>query len=176
MEDTIAVQIAAFREARHDLTGGAGKKLRIVECLEDQLSVSCVLDLFFDLIADPDEDNMVRLEALKSLQLWEPPSEQTRARVGRRIASVLLIESDALVQQWVAIAAENFVSVPEVFAAVSHLLAVPAADLDVRHNCLAAVKSLGPTEPVRELLMQLSDDSALGMPARRILNQWADGV
>jgi hypothetical protein len=87
-------------------------------------------------------------------------------------AEVLLAEPDVLVQQWTAIAAENFIGVPEVFAAVSSLVADREADLDVRHNCLFAVRRFGPSARARGVLGALTADPELGVHVRRILKEW----
>jgi hypothetical protein len=171
MAAAVAAQIAAYKAAKLDREGESPEKCEIVQGLEEQLSQPEALSFYLDLIADPDEYDMARLEALKILQLWEPPSDRVRTRVGRRLAKVLPEESDVLVQQWAAIAAENFVSVPEVFAAVSALLADRETDLDVRHNCLAAVQRFGRSEQVRSVLEPLTTDPKLGVRAERILKE-----
>ena len=176
MADAVAAHIAAYHAATLNPNGESSEKCEVVRELEDHLGRPKVLAFFQDLIADPDEYDMARLEALKILQLWEPPSDRVRARVGHRLAEVLPTEPDVLVQQWMAIAAENFVRVPVVFTAVSALLADRGADLDVRHNCLAAVQRLGPSAQARAVLGSLTPDPELGVHVRRILKEWGCGA
>lgn len=172
MADAVAALIVAYRAAKLDRSAESHEKCEIVRELEGHLGQAKVLAFYLDLIADPDEYDMARLEVLKVFQLWEPPSDRVRTRVGRRLAEALLVEPDVLVQQWMAIAAENFVRVTAVFAAVSSLLADREADLDVRHNCLAAVQSLGPSVKALGVLDRLTADQKLGVHARRILTEW----
>jgi hypothetical protein len=172
MADAVVAQLAAYRAAKLDQNGQSHEKCEIVRDLEDHLGQPKVLAFYLDLIADPDEYDMARLEALKILQLWDPPNDRVCTRVGRRLAGVLLAEPDVLIQQWMAIAAENFVIVAEVFSAASLLLADREADLDVRHNCLTAVQRLGPSDEVRNLLESLAPDPQLGVHVRRILKEW----
>lgn len=170
--DAIERHILAYRSAPFDSNGEAWGKTEALKALEDLLPDDRVLNFFLDLIADPDEYDMARVEALKVLQLWGPPSEQSRGRVGRRLSEVFLAEPDVLVQQWMAIAAENFIGLPEVFEVASMLLADPEADLDVRHNCLAAVQRLGRSDRVVGVLKPLTSDPQLGVHVRRILKEW----
>lgn len=172
MAGEAAGKIAAYQAAKLDRNGESHEKCEIVQGLEDHLNRPKVLTFYLDLIADPNEYDMARLGALKILQLWVPPSDRVRNRVGRRLAEVLPREPDVLVQQWAAIAAENFVAVPEVFSALSVLLADCEEDLDVRHNCLAAVARRGRCEQVRRVLEPLTDDPQLGVHVRRVIEDW----
>ncbi len=84
---------------------------------------------------------------------------------------MLSVEQDVLVLQWAAIAAENYVTVPEVFKAAAAIISDPAADLDVRYSCLAAVRQLGPSDRAIALLEPLASDPQLGVSVRRILTE-----
>src|SRR3954471_12703077 len=97
MADTVRARMAAYRAAKLNQNGESHEKCEIVRALEDHLVRPKVLAFFLDLIADPDEYDLARLEALKVLQLWEPPSDRVRSRVGRRLAEVLPAEPDVLV-------------------------------------------------------------------------------
>jgi hypothetical protein len=127
------------------------------------------LSFFLDLVNDPNEYDLARIEALKILQIWKSPRIQVRNQIGRCIAKVLISEDDTLVQQWSAIAADAYIDIPEVFAAVSTRLTDRGADLDVRHNCLAAIERLGTSNEAIHLLQSISDDPRLGIYALRIL-------
>src|SRR4029077_20031031 len=114
-----------------DERGECHGKSTIIEELEDHLSDERVISFFLKVIADMEEFDLARLAALKILQLWEPPSDRIRSRVGQKLASTLLAEKNVLVQQWAAIAVQNLVRVPEVFNAVTALLVDPNVNLDV---------------------------------------------
>jgi hypothetical protein len=85
MADGVAAQLAAYRAAKLDKNGESHEKCEIVRDLEDHLGRPKVLAFYLNLIAAPDEYDMARLEALKILQLWEPPNDRVRTRVGRRL-------------------------------------------------------------------------------------------
>jgi hypothetical protein len=170
MASVIADRIASFRAATFSEAGESHSKCDIVRGLEEHLAAPEALAFILDLIGDQREYDMARLEALKILQLCEPSSDH-RVQIGRRLAQAMLVESDILVQQWMAIAAANYIGVPEVFGALITLLNDIGADLDVRYNCLAAVRILGRTAETAKALSPLLSDPEFGPPVRRILNQ-----
>ena len=172
MANSINAMIAAYRAGELDPQGESHVKCAVVGGLEEHLEEPKALAFLLDLIGDPDEYDLARVDALKILQVYEPGSERVRRRVGRRLAKVLLAETDVLVQQWVAIAAGNFMSVPQVYAAVSVLLADGKSESGVRHNCLAALLRLGPSPRTRGPLEVLVADPQLGAQVRRILEEW----
>lgn len=172
--DIVQDRIAAYRRIKPDPRGECYGKCRIVEELEDHLDDDRVLTFFLDIIDDGTEHDLARVEALKILQLWDPPSDTVRDRVGQRLARVLTSEEDVLVQQWEAIAAKNFIETPEVLAAVTTLLADPRADLAVRHSCLTAVQFLR-AKQTASILRPLIQDKELGVSVRRILSEIKEG-
>jgi hypothetical protein len=167
--DSLADRLAAFRAVPRDERGEASEKCKIVEQMEGHLAAPEVLGFFLELIGDTSEYDLARIDALKILGLWEAPDLQTRHRIGLRLAEVLRSEEDVLVQQWAGIAAEWYADIPEVFTAVSAVLTDQGADLDVRHNCLAAVKRLGDSEVAVNVLRLLEEDGQLGDHVRGIL-------
>ena len=170
--DAVQKRIDAFSRLVLDDEGECHGKTTIVEELEDHLDDERVLSFYLKVIADSSEFDLARLAALKIFQLWEAPSEKAHTTVGRHLAKVLPIEEDVLVQQWMAIAAENFANVPEVFDAAAKLVADPEIDLDVRHNCLSAIERPRGTEQAKGVLRSLVGDEQLGVHARRILSEW----
>jgi hypothetical protein len=170
--DAVQKQIEAFSRLEPDDDGECHGRSAIVEELEDRLDDERVLSFFLKVIADPAEFDLARLAALKTLQLWKAPNEETRVRVGRHLAEVLPKEEDILVQQWIAISAKNFASVPEIFAAAAKLVADSEVDLDVRHNCLSVIVRLRGTEEANKVVRSLVDDEQLGVHVRRILSEW----
>ena len=171
--DAIQEHIATFRRLTPDELGECYGKCAIVEGMEDNLADERVLSFFLEIVADIDEYDLARIAALKILQLWSAPSDDIHLRVGRELAHVIVSEQDVLVQQWAAIAAENFVDVPDVFAAVVSALGDRHADLDVRHNCLSAVENLRGSEQAKNALRQVVADTEMGANVRRILTEWS---
>ena len=169
--DTISAQIAAFSAARHDADGESPEKCSVIQSLEDNSSDPRVVSFLLDVISDPNGYDLARIEALKIFQLLVPSDAVTNDRIGRCIATLVKAERDVLVRQWSAIAAENFVSVDEVVAAISSTLMDQDADLDVRHNCLAAVMRLVNSEQVARILRSVEYDPRLGVSVRRILDE-----
>jgi hypothetical protein len=170
--DAVQERIEAFGRLEPDDDGECHGKSSIVEELEDRLDDERVLSFFLKVIADPSEFDLARLAALKIFQLWKAPNKETQVRVGRHLARVLPKEEDVLVQQWIAISAENFAGVPEVFAAAAKLVADSEVDLDVRHNCLSVIVRLRGTEQAKKVLRSLVDDEQIGVHVRRILSEW----
>jgi hypothetical protein len=170
--DAVDGLIAEYRAAVLDEHGECHRKSEIIAALEGHLADERTLAFFLEVIGDLNEYDLARIDALKILELWQASDTEASNRVGLVVANVLVSEEDVLVQQWAAIAAGSLMTVPEVFAAVSGLLADQAADLDVRHNCLAAVQQMGNTDECIRLLRSI-DDRDLKPAVNRILNEWS---
>jgi hypothetical protein len=169
MMDEIEERIVEFGRAAPDQRGECYGKTRIVQELEEHLADDRVLSFFLAAVADRNEYDLARVDILKILELWDPPTDELRSQVGQLLARLLPQEEDVLVQQWMGIAAGNFVGVPERFDAVAGLLADHDVDLAVRHNCLSAIERLRGSEKARETLRRLANDDEMGDSIRRIL-------
>ena len=170
--DAIQDQIVAFDRIVPDDRGESYGKAAIIDALEDHLADERVLSFFLKVVADQAEFDMARVAALKILRLWNAPTSELHQRVGRHLARMLPIEGDVLVQQWAAIVAEHFADVPELFAALAALLVDSHVDLDVRYNCLAAVKRLRESDEAISVLQRLAEDPEMGIHVRRTLAHW----
>lgn len=168
--DNIEKCIAAYRRASFEDDGESAGKIDAIDKLADHLDDPRVLNFFIEVFTDHDEYDLARTEIFKLMQLWSPPDERERRRIGRKLAKVIPVDDDVLVQQWAAIAAENFIQVPEVLKAVSEVITDPEADLDVRHNCLGAIERLQDSEKAEAVLRGLLNDSQLGKFVKRILS------
>jgi hypothetical protein len=169
--DQVAEQLAAYQVVPFDAEGEAHQKCRIIAGLEGHLDDERVLGFFVELIGNPSEYDLARIEVLKIFELWRAPSAQAHERVARQVAKVVESEKDVLVQQWAAIAARNFSDTPEVLSSVATLLADRQADLSVRHNCLAAFRGKVLTAAVVEVLQRFVKDPELGTSVSRILER-----
>ena len=69
-----------------------------------------------------------------------------------RSTSVIDSHDNVLVRQWAANAAESYTDVPEVLTTVTKRLADKEEDLDVRFNCLAAIKRMADLSSVAHVL------------------------
>jgi hypothetical protein len=170
--DAVQERIEAFGRLEAGDDGECHGKSTIVEELEDRLEDERVLSFYLKVIADSSEFDLARLAALKIFQHWKAPNNETHVRVGRHLAKVLPKEEDIIVQQWIAIAAENFASVPEVFDTAAKLVANSEIDLDVRHNCLSVIERRRGTEQAKGVLRSLVGDEQLGVHVRRTLSEW----
>ncbi len=170
--DAVQERIDAFGRLEPDVDGECHGKTTIIEELEDRLDDERVLSFYLRVIASPGEFDLARITALKVFQLWEAPTNEVHVLVGRQLAALLPVEDDTLVQQWIAIAAENFASVPEVYATAARLLADKGVDLDVRYNCLAVIERLRGAEEAMNVLRSLVDDKELAPHVHRILSEW----
>jgi hypothetical protein len=161
-----------FREAVPDQKGEVGAKIRIIGRLADNLDDATVASFFGKVVANRNEYDMARIEALKVLELHEAKSDELHRGLGSAIASVLESRDDELVQQWAGIAAAGYMNVDRVCRAVTERLISRDTELDLRYNCLAAVKRLGPVEPAVAILRRLLEDKELGPSAIRQLRDW----
>ena len=166
--DPIAEILARARDfARND-----DALASVVEKLEEHLGDERALAFVLDLVTDPEANDLARIDALKLLQLWTPSDPATGAEVGRRLADALPAEPDIVVQQWLALAAGNFMSVTPTFDAVVGLMTAATTNAEVRHNCLAALKRAGSSKAARRALEPLRRDRELGSAVQRVLDAW----
>lgn len=171
-EPFIAEEIQAFRSAQLNQNGESPLKNEIIENLERNLDSPTVVEFLLEVISDPEEYDLARIEALKIFQCWDVPSPELKTRIGERLAGVIRDDSDDLVQEWAGIAARNYVQVPEVLAASIEVLTNPEAGINARHNCLSAVEFFGPTPQTIGTLESLLEDEEIGWAIPMVLTGW----
>lgn len=157
--------IELFRSASDD------GKVEAVAALDDHVADPQVIAFLTAVTADPGEYDLARIECMKILRLWPPPTPGARRDAGRAIAAALR-EDDELVRQYAAMSLGPYLADPLVFEALTVAL-LRDDDLDVRHNALAAVEEAGPADRPAELLRRLAGDAELGPAVARILDRWA---
>ena len=148
-------------------------KVEAVAALDEQTADPQVTAFLTAVAGDPGEHDLARIECMKILRLWPPPTPAARRDAGRAIAAALR-EDDELVRQHAAMSLGPYLDDPPVFAALTDAV-LHDDDLDVRHGGLAAVAEAGPADRHAGLLRALSGDPELGRAAARTLERWADG-
>ncbi|MFI5894949.1 HEAT repeat domain-containing protein [Actinoplanes sp. NPDC051513] len=147
-------------------------KVEAVAALDEHVADPQVIAFLTAVTADPDEYDLARIECMKILRLWPPPTLDARRDAGRAIAAALR-EDDELVRQYAAMSLGPYLDDPPVFEALTVTL-LHDDDLNVRHNALAAVVEAGPADRHADLLRRLAGDPELGRAAARTLDRWAD--
>lgn len=158
--------IARFRSTPDD-----DVKFETVRELEDHLADPRAVAFLTEVVADPGEYDLARIEGMKILALWPPAPPALRAAAGRAIAAALR-EDDELIRQYAAMSLGPYVDDPGVFAALSTAL-LHDDDSDVRHNALSSFEEAGPSGRTVELLRRLDTGSLLGRSAARTVAEWA---
>jgi hypothetical protein len=174
--DRVGELLAEFERVVPDAKGKSWRKVEIVMYDLYDADDERVLPLFLRVLADEKEYDLVRIEVLKVLPLWDHEGNvpaAAREEVGRLLTRVMLHDPDTLVRNYAAQAAYAFVDVPGVFPAAVKLLLDPDEDIDIRHAALYAVQVTGPTKEARDVLSHLRGDAEMGDHAERILQDWA---
>jgi hypothetical protein len=148
-------------------------KVEAVVALDEQAEDPQVTAFLTAVAGDPGEYDLARIECMKILRLWPPPTPAARRDAGRAIAAALR-EDDELVRQYAAMSLGPYLDDPPVLAALTDAVRHDD-DLNVRHSALAAVAEAGPADPHADLLHSLAGDPELGRAATRTLQRWADG-
>jgi hypothetical protein len=133
-----------------------------------------ILPFFLKVLRDEAEEDLPRVAVLETLQLRDNkiPAGQ-REEIGRLLIRLMVDDSHYLVRNYATMAAaQGFMAVPEVFAAVAARLADLEEAEDIRHNALAGVQWTGPTKEARDVLQSLRQDAVMGEYISRILSEW----
>jgi hypothetical protein len=146
-------------------------KVEAVTALDEHVADPQVIAFLTAVTADPGEYDLARIECMKILRLWPPPTPGARRDAGRAIAGALR-EDDELVRQYAAMSLGPYLDDPPVLEALTVAL-LHDDDLNVRHSALSAVAEAGPADHHADLLRRLANDSELGRAAARTLDRWA---
>ena len=169
MEDRIDQLISAFRREPRDTE--SSEKLEILSELEAS-NEGRVTAFLLALAADEAQYDLVRIEALKILQLRDIPDPGRRAAADA-IADLLRESEDPGVRNYAAMALSNFLDFEGPLSAIAGSILDPSEDPDVRHNAFFAIERFGPTRRSLDLLKKIVDDSELGAGATRVLKKWS---
>ena len=135
MAETFNELHAAYHDADMD------ERAELVAGFEDLLPNPEVIEFLVGVVANMDEYDLARIEALKVLQLFRSRDDDTHERIGNTIATVLKDDTDVLVRQWAAIALDfNYHDLPEVRKIVIERLLDADEEINTRHNCLSVIK------------------------------------
>jgi GST-like protein len=131
-------------------------------------------ELLRSVIANKDEYDLARLEALKVLEIAGIPEEHI-ASFCELIVTVITTDTDYDVKNYAVMAAQNFVNdSDDVKELIIKIVSDPKEDIDVRHNALSALMALWDVPRRKAVLESLRSDKKLGKHAVRQLAEHHD--
>lgn len=128
-----------------------------------------VVSLFAATLEDFDEEEVVRIEILKSL-VMRKDSAESHTRMGECVLNVMQNDDDDLIRQHAAKALRLYPEVKGVLDYLETIISCESEDIDVRHNALTAIESNRSLVSYRESLQRLVNVPELGRSAQRALN------
>lgn len=140
----------------------------IVSQLEE-VSDERVVSLFVAMLEDFHEDEVVRIEILKSL-VMRSDSADSHTRIGEAVLNVLRNDGDDLIRQHAARALRSYPEVPGVLNCLESIVRSESEDIDVRHNALTAIESNRSLASYLQSLQGLVNVPELGRSAQRALD------
>lgn len=146
-------------------------KCKLLQDIEFE-EVPQMWELIRSVVANKDEYDLARIQALKILELAALPEEELAA-FGELLASVIATDEDYDVRNYAVMASTNFVNAnDELKELVIKLVADPNEDIDIRHNALRAVMAFFDLPRRQAVLEGLLADKALGPHAARNLKEY----
>lgn len=128
-----------------------------------------VISQYIATLEDFSEDDLVRIEILKSLEL-RSDAAPVHSRFGKVVQHVLENDDDDLVRQYAAMALGNYISVRGTLAMLESIVANESEDIDVRHNALSSIEMNKSHAFCRAALQRLTQVPELGRSAQRTLD------
>jgi hypothetical protein len=126
-------------------------------------------NLLRTVIADPNEYDLARIQALKILEIAKVP-DADRPSFCDLLARIIKTDEDYDVKNYAVMAAKNFVNdSAELKELIIKAVLDPKEDIDIRHNAYRAVLSLWDLPGRKVVLEKLSSDQELGRMAVRDL-------
>jgi len=120
-------------------------------------------------IADPNEYDLARMQALKILEIANVPPEDLPSFCGL-LVSIIKTDKDEDVKNYGVIASKNFVNdSDELKQLIIKTVLDAKEDIDIRHNAYSAVLSMWDLPGRKVVLEKLSADPAMGRFAVRDL-------
>jgi GST-like protein len=129
-------------------------------------------ELIRSVIANKDEYDLARIQALKILELAALPEEELHS-FGELLVSVITTDDDSDVRNYAMLASTNFVNAnDQLKELVIRIVSSPSEDIDIRHNALSAVMAFFDLPRRKSVLESLLADKALGKHAARSLAEY----
>ncbi len=145
-------------------------KTSIIQELANQ-DDSRVLPFFLEVVSDDAGYDLARIDILQRFAFGDY-SNQQREAIGQVIQRLLLDSSDGDIRDHAAIAIAEYMDIAGSINAVETTVSNPAESINLRHNALAALEQMGPTDRTMEVMRRLTHDDQLGQSAAHILNDW----
>jgi len=151
------------------LDSNENDKGTIVESLADSLDER-VVERFLKALLDKTEEDLARIEILKSL-IFRNDSSTNRVRFGTATMQVLQGDDDYLVRQYAAKSMRRFVACDGAVELLERIIRNESEDIDVRHNALSAIEANASSPNCRDVLGRLVHVPVLGESAERTLQR-----
>jgi hypothetical protein len=159
--DEIETALVAFDSSETD-------KIAVIESLADSLDER-VVARFLKTLLDKTEEELVRVEVLKSLP-FRKDSPVNRIRFGEATMQILQGDDD-LVRQYAAKTMRRFIACDGAIELLERIIRNESDDIDVRHNALSAIEANASSQNCRETLVRLLQIPVLGKSAERTLQR-----
>ena len=128
--------------------------------------------LLHAVIADPNEYDLARMQALKILEIASIPAEQLQSFC-ELLVSVIKTDQDYDVKNYAVMASKNFINDSDALQTLIVDIVLDAKeDIDIRHNAYEAVLAFFDIAGLKAVLEKLSSDEEMGRYARSDLAQY----
>lgn len=128
--------------------------------------------LLYSVIADPNEYDLARMQALRILEIAAIPADQLQSFC-ELLVSVIKTDRDYDVKNYAVMASKNFINDSDALQTlIVDILLDAGEDIDIRHNAYAAVLTFFDIAGRKAVLEKLSSDEAMGRHALRDLAQY----
>ena len=159
--DEIETALVAFDSNETD-------KSSIVEVLADCLDER-VVARFLKKLLDKTEEDLVRIEVLKSLP-FRKDTPVNQLRFGEATMQILKGD-DNLVRQYAAKTMRFFIACDGAIELLERIIRNESDDIEVRHNALSAIEANASSQNCQETLSRLLQIPVLGKSAERTLQR-----
>jgi GSH-dependent disulfide-bond oxidoreductase len=123
-------------------------------------------------IANKDEYDLARVQALKILEIAGLPAEDLQS-FGELLVTVITTDTDDVVRNYAVIASKNFVNdCDELKQLIIKIVLDPKEGIDIRHNACSAVMAFFDLPRRKAVLEQLSSDKHMGEHAKGELAEY----
>jgi hypothetical protein len=171
MHDSPQRLIHRYEEAKSRGDSDGGYRHRLVQQM-GQVLHPAVSEFLSRLLADVDEPELVRLEAMKMLEYSLISEVDQYYVIGSIVLRILRTPEEGLLRDYAIIAAANFRDIEGMFDTVARILLDTDEEPDTRWNAFAFLRRVGDTRQGREVLSQLTHDSDFSSSSRELLASW----
>lgn len=114
-------------------------------------------ELIRDIIADRNEYDLARIEALKILEISDIPKSY-KDKIAHSLLNILISEPDYDVRNYAACASINFMEYPDIEQLCIERLLDPSEDIDIRYCFFSSILKLADEDKICNILTKLLPD------------------